>query len=49
MKSAVGLALMLIGLALEWVAIHGYTAPSGSKGFSGLIQGLYESMNKAGE
>lgn len=48
MMSAIGLSLMLIGLALEWVAIHGYTAPSGTKGFSGLIAGFYDSLNKAG-
>lgn len=48
MKSAIGLSLLLIGLAMEWVAIHGYTAPAGTKGFGGLVQGFYDAMNKVG-
>lgn len=45
MRSAFGLTLMLVGIALEWVALHGYDAPD--PGFKGLLEGIYRGIQDA--
>jgi hypothetical protein len=44
MTSAIGLILILVGIALEWVALHGYD--SAEPGFKGVLEGLYGGLTK---
>lgn len=45
MTAAFGLWLILIGIALEWVSLHGYDSPD--PGFKGLLEGLYATITNS--
>lgn len=45
MRPAIGLTLILLGIAMEWVAMHGYDSPD--PGFKGFLEGLYGGITKA--
>lgn len=45
MRAAVGLTLILVGIAFEWVALHGYE--SAEPGFKGLLEGLFSGVRRA--
>lgn len=45
MKAAYGMVLLIVGISLEWVALHGYNAPD--PGFRGLVEGIYGGIQAA--
>lgn len=45
MRSALALSFIVVGIALEWVAIHGYNEPD--PGFKGVLEAIYNGISKA--